>query len=65
VTCTLCKDKAVALFEFSHGCACDDSRYQYLCTHHAFKSRSRCGGTMVLIEDLTVDGAFTRVWAFE
>jgi hypothetical protein len=60
--CHLCDDEAVAVFEFSHGCLCSSDRIQPLCLHHARKSAPTEGGTMLLIEDLTVDGEFTRYW---
>jgi hypothetical protein len=60
--CHLCGEAAVAVFYFSHGCACDPATVQPLCPSHAFKSRPAGDGTMELIKDLTVGGAFTDAW---
>ncbi len=63
--CHLCGDHAVAVFYFSRGCRCDAATVQPLCAHHAYKSDAVDGGTMELIKDLTVDGAFTRHFTAE
>lgn len=63
MTCHLCEDEAVAIFRFSHGCYCDPTEVQPLCLHHAHKSGPAAGGTMDLIEDLTLGSEFTTYWA--
>jgi hypothetical protein len=61
--CHLCNDPAVAVFRFSRGCYCDPATVQPLCLHHAHRSVPAGGGSMDLIEDLTVGGEFGRYWA--
>lgn len=61
-TCRRCDDPAVAVFRFSRGCYCDPAEVQALCPHHAFKSGPARGGTMELIEDLTIDSSFTELY---
>ncbi len=63
MTCALCSDPAVAVFAFSHGCLCNPATVQSLCAQHAFKSWPAGGGSKVLIEDLTLDAAFTKAWS--
>lgn len=60
--CNHCKDaaEAVAVFYFSHGCACRQETVQPLCAQHAFKATPIVD--MELIKDLTVDGRFTKIW---
>jgi hypothetical protein len=60
--CSLCDTEAVAVFHFSRGCHCSSEPIQALCLHHAHKSGPPSGGTMELIEDLTIDGEFSAYW---
>lgn len=55
---------AVGIFDLPGGCAVYPAdRQQALCPHHAFKASPGAG--IYLVEDLTVDGAFGRVWRGE
>ncbi len=47
-----CKEDAVAVYYFSHGCYCSPVTVQPLCLHHARRSGSEIG-SMELIKDLT------------
>lgn len=60
--CHLCDDPALAVFYFSRGCVCDLATIQPLCPSHVAKSRPATGGSMELIKDLTIDGAFSEIW---
>lgn len=59
--CRFCGSPAVAVFSVPDGCSCyPDDREQALCMQHVVKRNPL--GEMILIEDLTVGGAFTKEW---
>lgn len=60
--CHLCGKPAVAVFRFSRGCVCSPATDQALCLQHAHRAQPAEGGSMELLEDLTVGGEFTRYW---
>ena len=62
VDCKRCGKEAIAIFFFSEGCYCDESKVQALCLHHAMKSGPPDGGTMQLMTDLTQDFSFGPFW---
>lgn len=61
MTCRFCTAEAVAVFDVPEGCACyPDDRQQALCMQHVV-GESSIGG-MILVDDLTMNGAFTKWW---
>ena len=63
MTCHFGCPDALGIFELSRGCVVYLDQRQALCFHHALRARDNGAlAGIQLVEDLTLDGSFTKAW---